>query len=102
MVHFFPSSPRVINDPVLNILAWNIHGGLDWMLRDLEVLDLFSSYDIILLQETWLLEGEELVITYDTHGLGLFSEDLFFNVEYGHTRSKCLFLTGGRWFMPRR
>ncbi len=60
MVHFFPSSPRVINDPVLNILAWNIHGELDWMLRDPEVLDLFSSYDIILLQETWLLEGEEL------------------------------------------
>lgn len=53
-------SSTVINSPVLNILAWNIHGEIDWMLCDPELIRLFSSYDVILLQEMWLLPDGHL------------------------------------------
>lgn len=52
----------LIDSPVLDILAWNIHGDIDWMLHDLDVVNLFCSYDPILLQEMWLLPESHLTL----------------------------------------
>ncbi len=51
-----------VNTCNLSILAWNIHGELDLMLRSPSDLKLLQEFDIILLQETWLLPDQDTTL----------------------------------------
>lgn len=52
-------SNRTCDTTGLTFACWNKHGELMLRLRDQEWLDIVQQYDIIALQETWLLDGHE-------------------------------------------
>lgn len=55
----FSSMQHTLSEQNLRIMSWNIHGDLGVMLTDPICRKLLFSYDICLLQETHLLQGQE-------------------------------------------
>lgn len=53
-----------VNGRKVTLASWNMHGDLMARIRDPAFLDIITQYDIIGLQETWLLDGIETALPW--------------------------------------